>query len=49
MTIVALIVIGVGKSFFVYSPWWMCTIETLIIGACTASSSYGIGKAFEGI
>ncbi|KAM3141858.1 hypothetical protein pb186bvf_005944 [Paramecium bursaria] len=49
MTIVALIVIGVGKSFFVYSPWWMCTLETLVIGACTASSSYGIGKAFEGI
>lgn len=49
MTLVALIVIGVGKSFFVYSPWCNCIIQTLIIGGCTASASYGIGKAFEEI
>lgn len=48
MTAVFLIILGVSKSFFSYSPWWKCGLETLFVGICTASSSYLIGYAFEG-
>ncbi|CAD8163550.1 unnamed protein product [Paramecium pentaurelia] len=48
MTILFLIILGVSKSFFSYATWWRCAAETLFVGACTASSSYLIGMAFEG-
>jgi VIT1/CCC1 family predicted Fe2+/Mn2+ transporter len=49
LTALFLIILGVGKSFFSYVPWYRAAGETLLIGACTAASSYLIGWAFGGV
>jgi VIT1/CCC1 family predicted Fe2+/Mn2+ transporter len=49
MTALFLIILGVSKSFFSYAAWYRAAGETLLVGVCTAASSYLIGWAFEGI
>lgn len=49
MTGVFLFILGVCKSMFSYEKWYFAGIETLLVGAAAAASSYVIGLAFDGL
>lgn len=41
--------IGMGKSRWSLSPWWVSSLETLAIGLVAAVVAYGIGHLLNGI
>jgi VIT1/CCC1 family predicted Fe2+/Mn2+ transporter len=46
VTILALFVVGAGKTFFTSRSWWRSGLESLAIGVAAAAVTYGAGWMF---
>jgi vacuolar iron transporter family protein len=47
VTILALFVVGAGKTLFTSRSWWRSGLESLVIGVAAAAVTYGAGWMFR--